>query len=215
MGCDIHMWAEVKKKYRNPEVKPQWEAVGRVFKNTYFSKKEVPTMFEDGYCFGEPLTDSPYAGRNYSLFSILANVRNGYGFAGVDTGDGFKPICKPKGVPKDASDFYKREVKEMDGDGHSHSYFNLDELKKYDWHGQITTRRGLVDPKEYKHWLKNRGRPRSWCGGATNKDYKSITWKETYYETVKDFVDKTIPRLEKLRKYPDVLDVRIVFFFDN
>ena len=37
------------------------------------------------------------------LFAILAGVRNGYGFAGCDTGDGFRPIAPPRGLPGDVS----------------------------------------------------------------------------------------------------------------
>ena len=39
--------------------------------------------------------------RNYDTFAVLADVRNGYGFAGCDTGDGFEPISEPKGFPSD------------------------------------------------------------------------------------------------------------------
>jgi hypothetical protein len=39
--------------------------------------------------------------RNYNVFAILANVRNGYGFAGVVTGSGFKPISDNRGLPED------------------------------------------------------------------------------------------------------------------
>ena len=45
----------------------------------------------------------PYGDRNYNLFAILANVRNGTAFAGCKTGEGFNPISNPKGVPSDAS----------------------------------------------------------------------------------------------------------------
>src|SRR3990167_5661087 len=41
--------------------------------------------------------------RNYSLFAILANVRNGYGFGGCDTGNGFEVIAKQRGIPNDLS----------------------------------------------------------------------------------------------------------------
>ena len=40
-------------------------------------------------------------GRSYDCFAVLAGVRNGRGFAGVDTGDGFNPISKPRGLPND------------------------------------------------------------------------------------------------------------------
>jgi len=39
--------------------------------------------------------------RHYFLFSWLANVRNGYGFAGVPTYDAIKPITEPRGLPSD------------------------------------------------------------------------------------------------------------------
>lgn len=47
-------------------------------------------------------------GRNYNLFSILANVRNGVGFAGCKTGEGFEPIAMPRGFPADASPAVKK-----------------------------------------------------------------------------------------------------------
>jgi hypothetical protein len=42
-----------------------------------------------------------YENRNYDVFAVLANVRNGAGFAGCKTGDGFKVISMPKGLPED------------------------------------------------------------------------------------------------------------------
>ena len=65
-----------------------------------------------------------YWSRNYYLFSILADVRNG--------GD-VEPISYPKGIPRDASSGYKYSVKQWDSDGHSHSYFTLQELLDVDW----------------------------------------------------------------------------------
>lgn len=84
-----------------------------------------------------------YDGRNYDAFAILADVRNGRGFAGVKTGEGFNPIADPKGVPSDASPEYKEEVESWEGDGHSHSYFTVAELKAYNWN-QTTISSGLV-----------------------------------------------------------------------
>lgn len=39
--------------------------------------------------------------RSYDTFAMLADVRNGSGFAGVKTGGGFEPISQPKGFPDD------------------------------------------------------------------------------------------------------------------
>ncbi len=49
--------------------------------------------------------------RHYQLFAVLAGVRNGYGFAGVPTGERVKPISSPRGLPKDfAYEFYEHPL---------------------------------------------------------------------------------------------------------
>lgn len=231
------MWAEVKRSYPNKTVKQEWKAVGRVFQNDYYRPEEPTTIDADGYTWNEPFTAQPYGGRNYDLFAILADVRNGRGFAGVDTGDGFNPIAEPKGVPEDASDFYKKEAEDYGMDGHSHSYFTLAELKAYDW-TQTTKHRGWVDVEQYKVFAE-KGKPESWSGGVSggmvehisnaemarrikendlnklNHYYTLVEWEETYADSVGDFLTKTVPALEELLKMEMVHDVRIVFFFDN
>lgn len=39
--------------------------------------------------------------RHYQLFAVLADVRNGRGFAGVPTGQSVTPIAMPRGIPDD------------------------------------------------------------------------------------------------------------------
>jgi hypothetical protein len=64
-----------------------------------------------GDCFVENRTrcPHPFKYRNYDVFAILANVRNGRGFAGVVTGGGFNPIAMPRGLPPDVSPEVLRE----------------------------------------------------------------------------------------------------------
>lgn len=211
------MLCEVKKQWANKEVNPEWKTVGKIFRSKYYDPKNVTVINRysknDQYEYNEKYTMEPYNGRSYHLFSILADVRNGYGFAGVDTGDGFVPICKPKGIPKDASDFYKIEVKEWGVDGHSHSWLSLKEIKEYDW-DQVTTIRGFVSPEQYRIF-KSKGEPNEWCGGTSNASYRQVEWKKAYRYCVGDFLTSTVPKLEKLLKYKDVLDLRLVFFFDS
>ena len=68
-----------------------------------------------------PYTNQPYGGRCYSLFGILAGVR-----------DQSNPMIGAefnlKGVPDDASMSVKSIADEWDIDGHSHNYFTLREL---------------------------------------------------------------------------------------
>lgn len=120
-----------------------------------------------------------YNDRCYDLFGILANVRNGSGFAGCDTGDGFIPICEPRGLPDDlsqeicagASDFI-----------HTPSWLTLRELLDYDW-TRTTNKRGWVNGPEYNDWVGCGGRsrdegPKSWRGGIMGRDVEHITEQE-------------------------------------
>ncbi len=105
------MYVEVRKNNK-------WEKVGQVFKG-----------WKEGI-----LSDQPYHGRNYDLFAILANVRNGRGFAGIKTGEGFNPISEPKGLPEDVSPEVKQSSDDWDVDGHSHSWHTVADLINYNWH---------------------------------------------------------------------------------
>lgn len=63
-----------------------------------------------------------YDDRDYRLFTMLAGVRN-YHDDPV--------ISNPKGFPFDCSDFVNEEKENWEGDGHSHSYLTLKELKDF------------------------------------------------------------------------------------
>jgi len=218
MGCDIHLYVE--KRAKNGK----W---------VYASAKKhrCNTSFGEQYGY-----DYWYDGRNYSLFSILANVRNGWGFAGVPTGEGFIPISEPRGLPSNVCSKIKTESDGWGGDGHSHSWLTLKELQDYDWKGHTTIHIGVVNEQEFKEYLEN-GVPSGWAGGisgdgittVTNDEMRdiisgvtprepgkryitSIKWPESYYSCTRDFVDRVIPNLAKIG---DPEDVRIVFWFDN
>jgi hypothetical protein len=64
-----------------------------------------------------------YSGRNYALFTVLANVRSRHGYEVIST---------PRGLPDDVSDEVNQYLDE-DGDLHSRSYLTLNELLEYDW----------------------------------------------------------------------------------
>lgn len=239
MGTDIHMLAEVK-------VKDEWKAVGAVFAADYYYKDQPTTVtrFSDGeiWTSNELLTTEPYHGRNYNLFAILADVRNGHGFAGVKTGKGFNPIAEPRGLPEDISNYAANELEESAD--HSHSHIYLAELLNYNW-DQETTHYGTVDAKQYIHW-RNNGKPDSWCGSVMgggvqnvsneymeslikNTDfefeydwnsgkphyYTQIEWTEPYRDSVGDFLTVTVPKLQEISNLNGVEDVRIVFGFDS
>lgn len=278
MGCDVHMFAE-KIDGRNGK----WKKVGDVFPYPYYRKGEPNEYREydnedgtkDGWWTNPKKCDSPYKHRNYDLFAMLANVRNGYGFAGCDTGNGFIPIDMPRGLPEDVSPEIKAESDSWDVDGHSHSHFTIQELLDYDW-DMVAVHRGIVSMADYLIYIGN-GQPYSWCGGVSGPNiehilevemeslvkeklgenyqpiidniasrkgdwdalreyemllctkyninaelgqktdeeksyYTQVQWVTPYRESATEFIEETIPRLQKLGD-PD--KVRIVFWFDN
>ena len=228
MGCDIHMYAETRKDINSP-----WEKVGRIFPNEYYDPKVVNTIDDDGYQWNAEFTDQPYTGRNYDLFAILANVRNGRGFAGIKTGEGFNFISHPKGLPVNVSSEIKDISDGWDCDGHSHSWFTVQELKGFDW-GQLTMQRGVITLSEYQSLkASDKSEPNSWCGSisgpnivvidedevedylqkpSTKDIHVNYHWGSMYNESCDFFLKNTLPTLESLG---DTENVRIVFFFDN
>ena len=62
---------------------------------------------------------SPDVPRNYALFALMADVRN----------DGtIKPICQPKGLPKDIHLLTKLDYNRAKSDYHGMSWFGVDEI---------------------------------------------------------------------------------------
>jgi hypothetical protein len=161
MGCDIHL-------YTDKRIDGVWKPIDS------FERDTPDNNNPNGYLFSK---GGLYKGRNYDLFAILANVRNGHGFAGVKTGAGFNPIAQPKGVPADATVEYREIVEQWGSDGHSHSYFTLRDLLDYDW-TQTTQKEGFTAFPEWQQWAgwrRSDGQgPESYCGGVSGPSVKHI-----------------------------------------
>jgi hypothetical protein len=161
MGCDIHLYVEkrVDGKWVSAD---QWEV--------------DPAWPDEGARV--PYAKRFYTGRNYDLFAILANVRNGYGFAGVKTGGGFVFIDKPRGMPEDVSPEVAADAESWGCDGHSHSFFTLAELLVYDW-TQVTKHQGYCSVEEWDRWTcwgREQGEgPREYCGGVGGGGTRIVT----------------------------------------
>lgn len=155
-------------------------------------------------------------GRDYNSFAILANVRNGYGFAGCDTGDELQFISLPRGLPVDLSfelnDKLQNE-KETDffwlGD-HSFSWVTLQEMLDYPYAGEIVTR-GLVTAEQAKKYKLTGEAPKTWCGWTNIIGYESIEWERPMKEAAWLFGEI----IEKISPIGEPENVRIVFGFDS
>jgi hypothetical protein len=238
MGCDIHLyverrengkWVPVADKIPNERYGEDYDQYGTETVSQ-FSKSTWDEKYPDEF---KGLNNVFYQGRNYNLFAILANVRNGHGFAGVPTGKGFEPISMPRGLPDDVSQEVKRISDYWGIDGHSHSWLAARELLEFDYKGQTTESYAIVTKGQYKQFLKTDKPPQRYAAGVWGLNirvvdnaeimdtpyddgieyYTRIAWPETYREAVGEHVFATL--MANLKALSDLDNVRIVFWFDN
>jgi len=194
MGCDIHLFCETREPGGPWVLTPViWDCVACNSTGKMQSHKEGEGMIDCYVCNGTKQVTG-YSQRNYNLFAILANVRNGFGFAGIPTGEGFVPISEPRGLPKDMSEdlvmlanseyaknsheiwkeFTKKYGAGWLGD-HSWSWITLAELLLNDW-DQNTVHRGQVMPATWIEW-KDSGdnSPQQWTGAHWGKGVRVIS----------------------------------------
>jgi hypothetical protein len=220
MGTDIHSRVEVfLPRYQGS---PRWVMI-------------EDELFDAGWGDGR-MTCDPFSDRNYTLFALLANVRNGYGFAGIVTGNPITPLDEPRGVPSNASLGWQGEVDAWDVNMHSHTWFTLRELLEpnplYD---QPLTRRGVIPGEAYEHLRDNGGTPSGWSGSVAGPGLLTVTIPEyeagirgerqTYVEyiwedSLRDSCQQFHQDIQVLKKYADENehaydDVRVVLAFDN
>ena len=234
MGTDIHFYVQK----RDPETLA-WEFVEapESILSEWDKKWEEKNKGERWY------RRRWYHHRNYSLFAMFADVRNGYGFAGVDTGDGFIPIARPRGLPKDfVPNAYILEHDNPD-DCHSLQWLSLREVLDYPVKELETKRRGWVEESDFKNWLKKGGTgvPDSWCGGISGPNirhvdiptmtaivqgrlpregedvryYCQLEWSTTYLSAADYFFGAILPAVLELVGEDNVDNTRFVMWFDS
>jgi hypothetical protein len=152
VGCDIHLFVEKRNEKGAWEV--QLEMEDETLKWTDQNGEKREKVYRRNRF--------TYDGRNYDLFAMLANVRNGSAFAGVKTGVGFVPIDHPRGLPDDVSEDVAEESDEWGIDGHSHSWILLTEWLDYDLDHQKTKHRITLKEDEYREYKKSGELPKMW-----------------------------------------------------
>lgn len=146
MGCDIHIYCEAEEKVMDTI---QWVNIDHYKKNKYFKINS----YEEWNIV--PIFDN----RDYSLFSILAGVRN-Y--------SNNEPIAEPRGIPKDCSLEIKEACSLWECDGHTHSHLTLRELITYQKMHKENQYSGFISQKQSEA-LDNGIKPISWCRGTSDK----------------------------------------------
>jgi len=153
--------------------------------------------------------------RNYVSFAILADVRNGYGFGGFDSGDRVKPISEPRGLPEDLSAELRAR---LEGDSpysiwlgeHSFSWLTLAELQAYDLDAPCI-RRGMVPPDEAARIRLEGGPPHISANWVADSSWEKMTWTIP----LKNEASLLTCIIEALLLLGSPNRVRLVFGFDN
>jgi hypothetical protein len=191
---------------------------------------------EDGW---EDISSTFDQNRHYFLFAWLANVRNGYGFAGVPIFEPLTPISPPRGLPSDFEiesgshsvtdefvlpPFYRRYADEVIEEGywmgdHSFSWLTDDDILEAEPPEVVRT--GVISMSQYGNW-DGESPPDSYSGGVSGPDVvvspeESITDKTThvqvYWESRAEELDYFIKEIVRLKdKYGEI---RMVFGFDS
>ncbi len=243
MGTDIHLVVERKidgvwQRVHPPDDYPARDPyLAREYAALSDEQKARP---DDGYSMAgyyvKKYRTDWYSERNYACFAILADVRNGRGFAGIKTGDGYVPITPRRGVPDDLSPDVDQD---RDLGDHSFSWLTVKELLAYDW-GRRTRNYGVIPldaypawrdaprraPDGYSHHVEGSGvlvldeyHADALLANPTKKKagveyFVRVWWEQTYGEDAGWFYSKVLPELAKIDpEHPD--DVRIVFGFDS
>lgn len=156
MGCDIHAGIEVNDG--NGWTPLRWP-------NRWYRPDDPDE---------KPETPRLDLRRNYDAFAILADVRNGVGFAGCDLGDGFVPIAEQRGFPEDA---HPETLDDACTGDHSATYLTADEILAYDW-TRKAKHRGIVNAAQFEAWDRCKRwdpRPKEFCGGVMGANVKKIS----------------------------------------
>lgn len=178
MGCDIHAFVEVKPQLTSTD----WRMLeDSVFRNPFFQEDRLVSIYNVPY--GCTVLDQ----RNYALFSLLADVRNTRALSNpfnsaikYEERDAIIPIQSPRGIPRDASEGWIKELKRWGADLHSHSYFTLQELLDAESHGafdQKVLQRGYVSLDQYLGYAQKGLKPSTWASYTSGPSLTALEWE--------------------------------------
>ena len=202
MGCDIHIFTQRKNN------SGKWVSADFFVKNDYYDPES-----EDYDSKNEYELIQIYGHRNYTVFGILADVRNYKGgFLGTERYA--QPISEPKGLPDDLDDYLKSYFDEWAGDIHSMSYLTLKEIKEYAVKSRGNIRMGFIE-SEFNN-DENVFFDIETLKDSPNNRYDFL--KENFYKhnILGELIDLMEQRFKSFHRYErDDNNFRIVFGFDN
>ena len=227
MGTDIHFVAQRKIDGKWQDIKS--DEIDFDAKDSYDAKT--------GRWKVKPGGEFHWTGdRNYYLFAWLADVRNGYGFAGVKTFEPVKPLTSNRGFPEDFdyvepqyNDDYERESGHYLGD-HSFGWALFSEILTHPRTQRVQS--GVIEPEAYEA-LKDGKNPEEWSGDISGRNivtldsgayeqakrHGELDASKKYYVrsswTMPDGLDHFIGAVTELAAKYGGENVRLVFGFDS
>lgn len=215
MGCDIHLVIQRK------EADGNWHEVPYQHKWNE-DQPTAPNVAQAPWIFRN---------RNYDLFGILADVRNGRGWPSIAPDRGLPVEFSEKIVAPDPN--YPDDGPRSLGD-HSFTWIGLEELKAFDWDGTRAKLYGVVPADRYEVLTQSGDAPKEYSGHITGpgiivytpeqyravktagtlapRPYVRMSWAESAREATYDWPGKIVPWLEKLA---DGRPLRLVMGFDS
>lgn len=182
--------------------------------------------YESRYVEPGIIRDRWYSNRNYVVFAVLGDVRNGSGFAGSFTHTPVIPISSNRGIPDDVLP----ETRAVLSDEHSPSWCMLSEVLDYDW-SQTIQRGGWVGAEQYQVF-KDEGSPEFWSGsiggggiakvsaegmehGIANNRADKLHTFVTWEHPIKNDCEHFLEQMKLIAWSTGDVPVRLIFDFDS
>ncbi len=182
--------------------------------------------------------------RHYQLFAVLAGVRNGFGFAGIVTGEPVRPIAEPRGFPADfdiiCDDLHPiRSIERVDPHRRAHhdaltiwmgehtrSWLSGKEMLAWFENAPSVLQTGVLSREEYEAWDKQSS-PTCYGSDVSGKGVVLINdnqiereakpdWNYIRCEWTQSLRDELVYFFDEVRRLAaEHNEVRFVFGFDS
>ena len=188
MGTDIHLQVE-----RYDELSKEWidiNAQALSYRGTLNHLYEKPKEGEEKPKLSqEEIQDMIFEywnnnpeSRSYKVFSFLANVRNGYGFAGIETYQPIKPIENPRGFPSTSA--FDEIFDQAEEWCHSFTHYSMKELLEHEGWNTTFHNSGYVPFDDWKEYVESQDTdnplpcPSHYCGDVNGGNTRKFSMKD-------------------------------------
>lgn len=153
--------------------------------------------------------------RQYLLFAVLANVRNGYDI---------EPIADTRGLPADFAMTDDEEHVGISGKSetpyatwmgdHSHTWLSGEEMIAWSETAPTITRKGVISREQYATWKKGTS-PEGWSGAISGQTVHTIEETDVEGEEgwTRDALDQEWSHIRV--SWPANLGEELAYFFDE